>query len=391
MPEETTPARQIVEVEIRAKGPITFARFMEIALYGEHGYYTASVTAGADYATSPQMHPAFGALIAGYLFKAWQELGEPGAFDVVELGAGDGGLARDILDAVESGKDSGDQVELFGEALGYHAFDLQPRGDVRGVDDLRQLEAVVGCVISNELLDAFPAHVFTIRNGKVVECYVGLGDTGELEFIEGEVSNVEIMDRVGGFASVVPEGYRGEVNLGIEAWANSVASLLGRGYVLTIDYGNDRETLYHPARYGGSLRCYRAHVLGQNPFRDVGLQDMTTHVDFTAVGEALDAAGFESMGGLRTQRDLLFDLGIDQYLRQVRGALVSGRYGEDESDWVPELRALNALVDIRGLGDFRVAKYHRNAPEVDLSELVTSPIFPLPRLSGRYLDHLPYD
>ena len=118
---------------------------------------------------------------------------------------------------------------------------------------------------------------------------------------------------------------------------------------------------------------------------------MTTHVDFTAVGDALDAAGFESMGGLRTQRDLLFDLGIDQYLRQVREALVSGRYGEDESDWVPELRALNALVDIRGLGDFRVAKYHRNAPEVDLSELVTSPIFPLPRLSGRYLDHLPYD
>ena len=356
---------------------------MEIALYGEHGYYTASVTAGADYATSPQMHPAFGALIAGYLFKAWQALGEPGAFDVVELGAGDGGLARDILDAVESGKGSGDQVERFGEALGYHAFDLRPRGDVRGVDELRQLEPVVGCVISNELLDAFPAHVFTVRNGKVVECYVGLGDTGELEFIEGEVSNVEIMDRVGGFASVVPEGYRGEVNLGIEAWANSVASLLGRGYVLTIDYGNDRETLYHPARHEGSLRCYRDHVLGQNPFRDVGLQDMTTHVDFTAVDEALGAAGFESMGGLRTQRDFLFDLGMDQYLRRVRRALVSGRYGKDENDWIPELRALNALVDIRGLGDFRVAQHRCGAAEIDISGLEMAPIFPLPDLQRR--------
>ena len=387
MPEETTPARQIVEVEIRAKGPITFARFMEIALYGEHGYYTASVTAGADYATSPQMHPAFGALIAGYLFKAWQELGEPGAFDVVELGAGDGGLARDILDAVESGKDSGDQVELFGEALGYHAFDLQPRGDVRGVDDLRQLEAVVGCVISNELLDAFPAHVFTVRNGKVVECYVGLGDTGELEFIEGEVSNVDISDRVGGFASVVPEGYRGEVNLGIEAWTNSVARLLGRGYVLTIDYGNDRETLYHPARHEGSLRCYRAHVLGQNPFRDVGLHDMTTHVDFTAVDEALDAAGFESMGGLRTQRDLLFDLGIREYLQSVRKALVSGRHEGDVGQSLPVLRALNALVDTRGLGDFRVAQHRRCAQRIDLAGLESTPIFALPDLRAHHLVH----
>ena len=104
MPEESTPARQIIEAEIRAKGPITFARFMEIALYGEHGYYTASVNAGADYATSPQMHPAFGSLIAGYLFKAWEALGEPGTFDAVELGAGNGGLVLDILDAVENGQ-----------------------------------------------------------------------------------------------------------------------------------------------------------------------------------------------------------------------------------------------------------------------------------------------
>ena len=74
MPDASTPARQIVETEIRANGPITFARFMEIALYGEQGYYTSSVNAGADYATSPQMHPAFGALIAGYLFRAWQSL-----------------------------------------------------------------------------------------------------------------------------------------------------------------------------------------------------------------------------------------------------------------------------------------------------------------------------
>ena len=391
MPEEATPAHQIVEAEIRAKGPITFARFMEIALYGEHGYYTASVSAGADYATSPQTHPAFGALIAGYLFKAWQALGKPETFDVAELGAGDGGLARDILDAVANGRDRADQIGRFGEALRYHAFDIRPQGDVCSVDEIRRLKSLVGCVISNELLDAFPTHMFAIRNGAVWECYVGIDVDGQMSFVEDTVSNEEIEDRVGEYVSVLPEGYRGEVNLEIASWANSVVRLLQSGYVLTIDYGCERDTLYHPARHEGSLRCYRDHVLGQNPFRYVGLQDITAHADFTAVHEALNRVGIESMSELKSQRDFLFDLGIDRYLRRVRKALVSDRYGRHGGDWVHESRALNALVDIRGLGDFRVAQHRYRAPEIDLSELETAPIFPQPALSNRHLRHVPYD
>ncbi len=375
MPDEITPARQIVESEIRGNGPITFARFMDIALYGEHGYYTSSVSAGADYATSPQMHPAFGALIGGYLLKAWETLGEPGTFDVVELGAGDGALAQDVQDAVARVRDSNDRRAQFSEALRYHAFDIRPRGSARGIDELSRLKPVVGCVISNELLDAFPAHVFTVRNRKVLECYVGFGDTSDLAFVEGEPSNYKIVDRVGDFVSRLPDGYRGEVNLGLDAWAERVAGVLGRGYVLTIDYGHERDNLYHPLRYEGSLRCYRDHVLGQNPFRDIGLQDITSHVDFTSVEEALKGVGFESMSQLKSQRDFLFDLGIDQYLRRVRETLVSSRYGENEGDWVAELRALNSLVDTRGLGDFRVVEHRRSAREVDLSGLESSPVF----------------
>ena len=391
MPEESTPAHQVVEAEIQAKGPITFARFMEVALYGEHGYYTASINAGADYATSPQMHPAFGALVAGYLFKAWKALGKPTIFDVVELGAGDGGLALDILDAVESGKQREDQLDRFGEALRYHAFDLRPRGPVREIDELSEQASIVGCVISNELLDAFPAHIFTVRGGEILECFVGIGGDGELAFVEGDVSNDEIVARVGEYVSILPEGYRGEVNLGIEMWANNLAGLLKSGYVLTIDYGYERDMLYHPAKYEGSLRCYRDHVLGQNPFRDIGFQDITAHVDFTAVDETLLQAGLRLVSPLLTQRDFLFGLGIGDYIRQVRRELVKSATEIEVHRLTSELRGLNSLVDSRGLGDFRVSQFGVNAPSIELSDLEFAPAYRLHASSPRHLSYFSYD
>ena len=387
MPDEITPARQEVETEIRTKGPITFARFMEIALYGEAGYYTKAVKAGADYATSPQMHPAFGSLIAGWLFKAWEALGEPGEFDVVELGAGDGGLMRDVLDAV-SGGDSGGGFET---ALNYRSFDIRPRGPVSEIDGSREIEGIVGCVISNELLDAFPVHVFTVRGGKVLECYVGLNGGEELVWVEGEVSRGEIVDRVSIRTEALPDGYRGEVNLGVGEWAASVSRILERGYVLTVDYGCEQEMLYHPGRVEGSLRCYRDHVLGQNPFRDVGLQDMTAHVDFTAVGEALRGVGFVELANLRTQRNFMFDLGASKCVRDVRRALTRAAEDDEVSSLTSELRRLNALVDPRGLGGFLVAQHGIGTSTFDVSVLETNPVFQLPVRGTRHLSEIPYD
>ncbi len=383
MPEESTPARQIIESEIRARGPVTFARFMEHALYGEHGYYTNSPDPGTDYATSPQMHPAFGALIAGWLFKAWQALGEPEVFDVLDIGAGEGGLARDILDAVEG--------DGFGDAIRYRAYDIVPRGDTLDAGELSSVEPIIGCVISNELLDAFPCHIFAIRSGGILESYVGLGDDGELVFLDGDLSTREIEDRVRPFLNRLPDGYRGEVNLGIADWASTVAQILRRGFVLTIDYGYARQALYHPDRYEGSLRCYHEHVLGQNPFRYVGQQDITAHVDFTVVDEALTKFGFEQLSPLRTQRDFLFDLGIGEYTRQVREQLAQPRDGSESYQLTWELRSMNALVDPRGLGNFRVAQYGIDAMSVDLEGLETSPQFARPSRSSRHLAGRPYD
>lgn len=383
MPEKSTPARQAIESEIRTHGPITFARFMEIALYGEHGYYTNSPNPSSDYATSPQMHPAFGALIAGWLFKAWEGLGEPEEFDVVEIGASDGGLAWDVIDAVEG--------HGFGDAIRYRAYDIVPRGETFGVDDLDSVKPIIGCVISNELLDAFPCHVFTIRRGRILESYVGLSDDGDLVFLDGEVSTREIENRVRPFLSSLPDGYRGEVNLGIVDWASTTVQILRRGYVLTIDYGYTRQDLYHPERCEGSLRCYRDHVIGQNPFRDVGLQDITAHVDFTAVDDALTKFGFEMKAPLLTQRDFLFDMGIGGYIRQVRHELAQPRSEQDSYQLVEELQSLNALVDSRGLGNFRVAQYGIDAKTMNSTGLESSPMFARPARSSRHLGYLPYD
>ena len=387
MPDAYTPARQIVAAEIRDRGPITFARFMEIALYGEHGYYTSLPNSGSDYATSPQMHPAFGALIAGWLFKAWEALGEPETFDVVEIGAGDGGLAYDVLDAVHDGGEH----NRFATSLRYRPYDIRPRGSVLGMNALTALEPIVGCVISNELLDAFPCHVYTIRDGAVLESFVGLGPDDELAFVDSNVSRVEIEDRVGPIVNELPDGYRGEVNLGIADWASTLAQILQRGYVLTIDYGYTREALYHPDRREGSLRCYRDHVLGQNPFRDVGLQDITAHVDYTAVDEELTKFGFEQLAPLMSQRNFLFDLGIGKYIREVRQRLAQPMDATESYELMSELRSMNSLVDARGLGGFKVAQYGINAKTLDVAILEASPPFARPTRTPRHLSRLPYD
>ncbi len=386
MPDDLTPAHRSIEAEIRAKGPITFARFMEIALYGEHGYYTSHITAGADYATSPQMHPAFGALIAGYLYKAWQTLNEPNPFHVIELGAGDGNLSKDILDTVATST-----FDSFKQSLTYHPLDLHPRGSARPIDDLPESTPITGCIISNELLDAFPTHIFTIRNRKILELYVNTDENHQLHFIEDQPSTDEIPNRVDDLASTLPDGYRGEVNLRIQDWATKIKSLLKSGYVLTIDYGHDRDTLYHPTRREGSLRCYHNHVLGQNPFRHIGQQDITSHVDFTEIDKALLHVGFERIATLQAQRDFLFDLGFGQYSQRLRSAAVADRHRGDMNDWNQQLKSLNSLVDTRGLGNFRVAQHSINAPKIDLSALEDAPIFPLPSPQSHHLDHIPYD
>jgi SAM-dependent MidA family methyltransferase len=240
---------------------------------------------------------------------------------------------------------------------------------------------VTGCVLSNELLDAMPVHRFVIAGGRVQELYVTLKG-GRMEEEPGEPSTPEIEERLGTRAITLPESYRGEVNLGIRPWAREVSEILDRGFVLTIDYGHDRAALYSPERRRGTLRCYFRHTLGANPFDHVGEQDMTAHVDFTAVDEALATKGFTRLGHVM-QRGFLLNLGLDGFIERARRPvhpstlqLRSGRAGSGRTDSQAyqvadraDLAGMLELANRDGMGAFRVAVHGKGAGEARLTGL----------------------
>ncbi len=365
-----------LELAIRQRiidsGPITFAEFMEAALYSpKGGYYTrlasspASTQSGGppDYFTSPMAHPAFGALIAVQLRDMWQHMARPAIFTVVELGAGDGLLARDVTAYA-------DRLDpAFAGALEYLAVDRVPRLDayypVRGPD--RVPSSITGCILSNELLDAMPVHRFVIEMGGPRELYVGLEGDRFCEVV-GPPSTPAIADRLGESARGLPDGYRGEVNLGIDAWwADLVSGTLASGYVLTIDYGYDRGNLYAPARWRGTLRCYYRHSHVDDPLARVGRQDMTSHVDFTAVDEALSRKGL-NVAGHTSQGEFLTRLGAGHFVETLRSR------GMSHFDHAANRAGILELLDPQGMGGFRVAVHARNAPADCLAGLAETDV-----------------
>ena len=332
---------------------------MEAALYDEHlGYYpsrrrqpgSTPVGADGDYFTSPVTHPAFGALLALQLREMWQRLGSPGEFVVVEMGAGDGVLRSDITEYAHR------ELPDFAKVMQYVATDLVPPAGSDSVAGNAGLPTgVTGCVVSNELLDAHPVNRFIIQTGSVREIFVGYRDGTFVEVV-GDVVEPEVEARVLPFVGSLPDSYRGEVNLRLGYWSDSVSATLDRGYVITVDYGFDRPDLYAPTRVGGSLRCYYQHTLGQDPLRRIGKQDITAHVDFTAVDHMLAVNGFSRVGNI-AQSEFLTNIGIEDFLSDVSRR--SSRKELSRSAVEEDMAGIGALIDSEGLGRFRVAVHSR--------------------------------
>ena len=268
----------------RNGGRITFERFMELALYHpEHGYYTnrrQRIGKAGDYFTSVSVGPLFGKLLAKQFLKWRDELGNPAEFEVVEFGGHRGQLRDDVLAAAPD--------------LHYRVIEVgEPLPD-----------SIVGCVFSNEFLDALPVHRVKVEDGEWKELYVkvvGSASVACLAVINkqqaqrpappilpkplGPLSSPRLAEYLRDLPVEYMEGYQTEVNLRALDWMEDVARRLKRGFVLTIDYGYERAEYFAPHHRDGTLLCYHQHTKNADPYANVGEQDITAHVEFTSLIE----------------------------------------------------------------------------------------------------------
>jgi len=289
---EPTPLAAVLAERIRAHGPITFADYMDACLYHpEHGYYAkVDQQPRRDYFTSVDVSPVFGRLLARQFHEMWEQLGRPDPFWLVEAGAGAGALAKHVLDC------AAESLGEFHAAMRYVAVErAAPRRAAQArifeqyatcgrVTQSGELPAQIpqGCVFSNELLDAMPVHRVLRKNGVMQELYVALGDEGFHERA-GSLSSPALAEYFAEQGITLHDQQQAEACLEACRWIEEVAGRLGRGFVLTIDYGHPARELYDERHMRGTLLAYARHRVSEDYFRAPGQQDLTAHVNFTAL------------------------------------------------------------------------------------------------------------
>ncbi|TVR09927.1 MAG: class I SAM-dependent methyltransferase [Phormidium sp. GEM2.Bin31] len=342
---------------------LSFADYMAAALYHpQQGYYARGAKLGAsgDFVTSSHLSADFGELLAEQFIEIWTFLGCPKHFDLVEMGAGQGILAVDILRYINKNKPEFFQVLTY-IIIEKSAVLRQQQQQIQGAnlcwktwDDIAA-ESLEGCLFSNELVDAFPVHRLKREQGQWRECYVSWDEASGFQETLGPLSTPALatyFEQVGVNAEEFPDGYTTEVNLAALSWLETLARKLKRGYVITIDYGYEAQRYYHPQRSRGTLQCYRQHRHHDDPYSFVGEQDITAHVDFTALQRQGDRCGLD-YEGFTPQALFLMALGLGDRL----AALGQGNQVATGADIVRVMQrreVLHGLFDPQGLGGFGV-------------------------------------
>jgi SAM-dependent MidA family methyltransferase len=357
-----------IHQEIGREGPMTFARFMDLALYDPHGgYYRAAAARpgrDGDFLTAPEAHPIFGRAIAHAVADAWDRLGRPEPFVLREYGAGTGTLALAILDGLAL-----ERPDL-AAIIRYDPIEAEPRRIVEIesrlaragregvlVEAARSGDAVVGFVVANEVLDALPVHRVVVRDGVLREILVGSRD-GTFVDIEAEPTTPELEARLADDGVDLANEQLAEICLGLDTWMATVAAGLQRGVAVLIDYGYPATELYDPIRRrDGTLRAYVRHRVHGDPYRHVGRQDLTAHVDVTAVGRAAVAARLDHLG-TTTQAEFLVGLGTEGLLRTIQADPATTL-----EDYLLVRSALMRLLDPAAMGRFRVMAFGRDWPD----------------------------
>jgi SAM-dependent MidA family methyltransferase len=368
---------KVIRERIRDRGRIPFAEFMDLVLYHPQlGYYNSSVEKigpEGDFYTSPDVHSIFGHLIARQLHQMWEILDHPSPFHIVEMGAGKGLLCADILGY------SRDHLLKFYDDIFYILAEKSPGLEEKQKGLLAEFSAqgkagwvrpevllsgespFTGCLLSNELIDSFPVHLVQQERGQLYEIYVIEQDDSFTEIL-APPSSPALEAYLRAYGAPFREGQRGEINLRALEWVEGVSRSLRRGFVLTIDYGYEAEELYHPSRGQGTLLCYFRHTTSTDPYQRIGYQDITAHVNFSALIRKGETLGLHKVGYTEQYR-FLTALGLLHDLERFEAS--SDRYSPPEfhkkklamrNFLIPEGmgRLFKVLAQSKGQGEIRL-------------------------------------
>lgn len=340
-PEEEAHSRAVatlIRERVRAAGGwLPFEQFMELALYAPGlGYYSAGsvkLGPGGDFVTAPEISDLFSRCVA----RQCAQVLAPGG-EILELGAGTGRMAAVILETLaEQAKlparyaileVSADLAERQRERLGKLPRELRER--VVWLDRLPE-RLIDGVILANEVLDALPCRRFVLRDGAVKELGVVVGGASDegAALVEREAAPDEELASacaalLGELPASLPDGYSSEICLRVAPWIAGVAVCLGRGLMLMFDYGLPRAHYYHPQRTAGTLRCHFRQRVHDDPYLNIGVQDITAWVDFTRVAEAAVDCGLD-VAGFCTQAAFLLGTGVEQLLAKSTDAVEHAR------------------------------------------------------------------
>ena len=340
----------------KANGWVSFARFMELALYAPGlGYYAAGARkfgADGDFVTAPEISPLFGQCLSQSIAEVLRETGG----DVLELGPGSGKLAKDILLALDELTILPAKYRLLEVSADLRARQQQAIATLpqhlsaRAVWLDRLPDAFTGVIIANEVLDVIPVHLVTFSSGGSYERGVAVKDgafTWQDVPLPTTLKNLVAELQAKNLGQVPPDGYLTEVAPAVKGLVNSLAHAVKRGALIFIDYGFRGAEFYHPSRITGTLMCHYRHYAHTDPFLYPGLQDITAHVDFTAVADTGSAAGLELLG-YTTQANFLLAGGLTDRLQPMQATADSAAV----ANYLSLTNQVQRLVSPAEMGEF---------------------------------------
>jgi SAM-dependent MidA family methyltransferase len=352
--EHSRALSELIKSEVESSGGwISFESYLALALYAPGlGYYAAGLEKfgeSGDFVTAPEISPLFGRCIARQVAQVLQQTGG----DVLELGAGSGKLAVDVLQELDvlgclperySILEVSSNLRIRQKEFVESALSLQLSQKIVWLDALP--ERFTGVVLGNEVLDALPVHLLVQTESGVLERGLTV-DAGNLAWADSPLEDGAL--KAAAAELNLPNGYLTEIGLAARALVGSLSAMLERGVILLVDYGFPRREYYHPQREQGTLMCHYRHQAHADPLLYPGLQDITAHVDFTAMAEVAVENGAQLLG-YANQAAFLIACGISDLLAQTSV--------EDMAAYMPQVAAAQKLLSPAEMGElFKVIAF----------------------------------